>query len=300
MKKILLTVAAILCLLELTVLPLGLKLYAQDTTNIDPYQYFPAYVGNRWVYEGGNHGLGSWSVSKDSIDLQDSSRYINPSPDGAYYKIDKNYNVFFAPNDGGGWLMYKLDAKVGDSWRLNPEYSNIAAKVRDISPGYVFGKLTTIKTIDYYILTRGDTVITEYSISDYWERLAYGFGVLSWENGAEEPDYLVGCRINGVNYGTLVGVEENPIIPSEYVLYQNYPNPFNPSTTTSFSLPEYSYVVIKVFDILGREVKKIVSDYFIAGKHSVEFNAGNLPSGIYFYQLITDKTTKTMKMLLQK
>ncbi|MFA3784084.1 T9SS type A sorting domain-containing protein [Melioribacteraceae bacterium 4301-Me] len=139
-------------------------------------------------------------------------------------------------------------------------------------------------------------------IEEYWTEK---FGKFSSQNYDRTViDNLQGCVIDGIVYGdtsfTLVSVEDESEIPNNFYLSQNYPNPFNPSTTTSFSLPEYSYVVIKVFDILGREVKKIVSDYFIAGKHSVEFNAGNLSSGIYFYQLITDKTTKTMKMLLQK
>lgn len=68
MKKILLIAVAMLCLTNL-------KFYAQDTTNLDPYQYFSAYVGNRWVYEGYSP-LGSWTVVKDSIDLQDSSRFV--------------------------------------------------------------------------------------------------------------------------------------------------------------------------------------------------------------------------------
>jgi len=164
----------------------------------------------------------------------------------------------------------------------------------------VFGKSTIVKTIGFYLLTRGDTIITENSILQYWEKLAYGFGLISREDGATQPYLLRGCRIDGVTYGT-VDVEEEPnIIPSEYILYQNYPNPFNPSTTISFSIPNYSRVIVKVFDILGRDVQEIVNDYFYPGKHSVKFNANNLTSGVYFYQIVTNKTTKTMKMILQK
>ncbi len=174
------------------------------------------------------------------------------------------------------------------------------AKVREIYQGYIFGKLTTIKVIDLFLLTRGDTVITEYSMLQYWEKLAYGFGLISREDGATQPFLLRGCRINGVTYGTVDVEEEHKIIPSEFILYQNYPNPFNPSTTISFSIPEYSHVVIKVFDILGREVQEITNDNFYSGKYQIIFDAGNLSSGIYFYQLITNKTTKTIKMILQK
>ena len=132
------------------------------------------------------------------------------------------------------------------------------------------------------------------------QKLAYGFGLISKENYVLQPYLLRGCRINGVTYGT-VGVEEYPQnIPSEFVLYQNYPNPFNPSTTISFSIPRYSHVTIKVFDLLGREIQDLANDYFSPGTYKVEFNERNLSSGIYFYQLITSKTTRTLKMILQK
>ncbi|KAF0153766.1 MAG: hypothetical protein FD188_3350, partial [Ignavibacteria bacterium] len=117
---------------------------------------------------------------------------------------------------------------------------------------------------------------------------------------ATQPMLLRGCRINGITYGTVDLKEETQILPSEFVLYQNYPNPFNPSTTISFSLPNYSQVIVKVFDILGREIQEIVNDSFNPGKHSVKFNANNLTSGVYFYRFSSNKTTKTMKMILQK
>jgi hypothetical protein len=268
---------------------------------LDPYKFFPANVGDRWEYTmaGGDQ---IYTVVRDSIDPKDSSRFVffyDPPPYyGANYRIDKNHNVFYIPQFSN-WYIYKLAARVDEWWIVRAEEYK-AAKVLDISQAYVFGKLTTIKTIGFYLLTRGDTVITENSILQYWEKLAYGFGLISREDGATQPFLLRGCRINGVTYGT-VDVEEEPkTIPYEFVLYQNYPNPFNPSTTISFSIPNYSRVVVKVFDILGREIQEIVNDYFYPGKHSLKFNASNLTSGVYFYQIVTNKTTRTMKMILQK
>ncbi len=90
------------------------------------------------------------------------------------------------------------------------------------------------------------------------------------------------------------------VLPKEFKLEQNYPNPFNPTTTITFSIPNYSRVVLKIFDILGREIKVLTDGYFDGGEYKVEFNANNLSSGVYFYQLITNNTRRTMKMILQE
>ncbi len=89
-------------------------------------------------------------------------------------------------------------------------------------------------------------------------------------------------------------------IPNKYSLSQNYPNPFNPSTTISFSLPSKSFVTLKVYDILGREIVTIVSEEMPAGRYSKQWNAANLSSGIYFYRLQAGSYTETKKMILLK
>jgi hypothetical protein len=89
-------------------------------------------------------------------------------------------------------------------------------------------------------------------------------------------------------------------VPTEYALYQNYPNPFNPSTTIEFDIPERTNVKLVVYDILGREVETLIDKELEPGKYKLNFNATNLPSGVYFYTLRTPKFTKTNKMLLIK
>lgn len=80
----------------------------------------------------------------------------------------------------------------------------------------------------------------------------------------------------------------------------NYPNPFNPTTKISFSFPQKSQVKLKVFDVLGREIQILADGVYEAGKYEVEFNATNLPSGVYFYNLTTGSNSITKKMLLIK
>ncbi|HZH71072.1 MAG TPA: right-handed parallel beta-helix repeat-containing protein [Mariniphaga sp.] len=98
------------------------------------------------------------------------------------------------------------------------------------------------------------------------------------------------------------GVEDKgkkeKIIPTEYTLFQNYPNPFNPVTIIRYDIPKAGNVELKVYDILGREVKVLVNEIKSAGRYEVEFNASDLASGIYIYRIQTPDFTKSQKMIL--
>jgi hypothetical protein len=95
-------------------------------------------------------------------------------------------------------------------------------------------------------------------------------------------------------------IENGKNIVDSYILLQNYPNPFNPSTIIKYELPERNFVTIKVYDVLGNEIATLVNEEKPAGSYEVEFDAANLPSGIYFYQLQTEGYIETKKMLLLK
>jgi len=83
-----------------------------------------------------------------------------------------------------------------------------------------------------------------------------------------------------------------------FILYQNYPNPFNPSTTIEFDLSSKSMVTLKIFNVLGEEVSTLVSEWLPAGSYSYEWDASNLPSGVYLYLLETAGFVETRKMVL--
>jgi len=101
---------------------------------------------------------------------------------------------------------------------------------------------------------------------------------------------------------------DNSFIPDDFILYQNYPNPFNPSTTINWHSPVGSWITIKLYDVLGREIETIVDGYYDAGNHSTLYIINStLPSGVYFYQLkVVDNSTgnvvykDTKKMMLMK
>lgn len=102
-------------------------------------------------------------------------------------------------------------------------------------------------------------------------------------------------------YSTLVSTNENfSSFPEKYSLLQNYPNPFNPATTIKYSLLERSYVTIKVFNVLGREIKSMVNMSQSSGFYSVVFDGSDLASGVYFYHLSAGKYSETRKFVIQK
>ena len=92
----------------------------------------------------------------------------------------------------------------------------------------------------------------------------------------------------------------DPKFSIDYHLYQNYPNPFNPSTHIEFSIPEYTYVNLSIYDILGNLVATLVSEGKSAGNYKIAFDASNIPSGLYFYKIITSDYNATKKMILLK
>jgi len=103
-----------------------------------------------------------------------------------------------------------------------------------------------------------------------------------------------------VGYKPLSVKEENGIIASNYSLSQNYPNPFNPSTSIRFSIPVSGQVSLKIFDVLGREVKTLLNEEKHAGTYTVSFDMRNLSSGIYFYRLQAGNFMESKKMILMK
>ncbi len=99
--------------------------------------------------------------------------------------------------------------------------------------------------------------------------------------------------------GIIIGVDEE-FIPTEFVLEQNYPNPFNPSTTIKFSVPKAGIYSLRVFNVLGQEVAKVLNGELNVGTHEATFNASALGSGVYFYNLTGNDVSITKKMMLIK
>lgn len=182
--------------------------------------------------------------------------------------------------------------------------------------GKVYSIDTLTKRVEY---VQGDTQLT------HSQPLNFSGDTLFWRFVYEAPDtittdtiYSVGNSTNGDgiptdadqwNFGSkfAITIYDSPIsVQDEFIaggfeLYQNYPNPFNPGTLISWRSPKSGWQTIKLYDSMGREIETIVSGYYEAGSHSELFIVNSeLPSGIYYYRLESDKVSITRKMLLLK
>ena len=110
---------------------------------------------------------------------------------------------------------------------------------------------------------------------------------------------LLKASIEALNGVTYIDYPENAI-PDDYQLSQNYPNPFNPTTKIKFSVPQSSHVRLTVYDILGKEVARLVDSEMNTGSHEIQWNATNMASGVYFYRMEAGDFVTIKKMLLMK
>ena len=119
--------------------------------------------------------------------------------------------------------------------------------------------------------------------------------------GSTDTDIINNMNAAESKYQTLTDVKLiDGLVPENYDLVQNYPNPFNPVTNIEFTIKERGFISLTIFDALGRAVNKLVHEELSAGNYSFKFDASDLPSGIYYYNLTTDKFNKTKKMVLLK
>jgi hypothetical protein len=109
--------------------------------------------------------------------------------------------------------------------------------------------------------------------------------------------WVLMARIAGWD-GVVTSANENTTTPNDFILYQNYPNPFNPSTVIGYRLPVIGFVNLKVYDVLGNIIAALVNEWKPAGLYEVEFDASELSSGVYFYQLRSNGFISVKRMLI--
>lgn len=146
-----------------------------------------------------------------------------------------------------------------------------------------------------------------------WEKVGFvqGHGTTTYEHSYNFRDDVgkinsdvISYRLKQIDfngsYDYSTEVQINKTAPSDFSLKQNFPNPFNPSTQISFSVPQTSHILLKVYDTNGREVATLINQNKVAGNYAVDFNASSLASGIYYYTITAGSYTATKKMILMK
>ncbi|MBN2424598.1 MAG: T9SS type A sorting domain-containing protein [Calditrichaceae bacterium] len=202
------------------------------------------------------------------------------------------YNFYNSPwflsNGGGFYHLYYNGSEwvIADTAFANQSVFTFESNASTIFAGTETGMFST------------------YDYGKNWNDINNGMGNKCVNNLFVTEDYLIASTTNGVwkrhlSEITSIGkTESNKIFPQEFSLSQNYPNPFNPTTLINYQLPVANDVKLIVYDVLGREVIKLVNQKQKAGRYSVLFNAKNLASGVYIYRLKTGSMERSRKMLL--
>jgi hypothetical protein len=175
-------------------------------------------------------------------------------------------------------------SKVNLTWKNNSTRSKgtyIQRKTGDVNSTNQFQTIDSVNSNSYT-----DTHVQAGS--------TYTYRVYVYNDFAES-DYS-----NSKSVVVVVTAVESDKLPTEFRLHQNYPNPFNPSTKITFALPKTSHVVLTIVDALGRVQAVLVDGEKPAGTYTAEWNAANVPSGIYFYRLQAGQFVETKKMILLK
>ena len=231
------------------------------------------------------------------------------------------YTGFEIPSLPGDSLIIKVeDADAGDTpfnmavVRIKPSKSITISKISTWYPGFDPGNRVSIEWTYFDV----DTMDLHYSLSSSDTLIPISLGIPNSDTDysnfkvPDAPGDTLRFRVSDSNDPDVYGESEPFYIPlstssdedlsgiTNFQLHQNYPNPFNPTTVINYQLPVSERVQLKVFDTVGREVSLLVDQVQPAGSYTVTFDAGDLPSGIYLYQLSTQSVTFTKKMTLIK
>lgn len=215
---------------------------------------------------------------------------------------------------GRGKIINVSKDGLNDAWTFQANQSSSLWDSKDqCKPAfYVAANVGINYNIIDSLLNYSDTLTSSLYTAASWQTFSNAF---SFAKSAMDSNYSVNTSadttlslakdslesaINGLKNITTGIANLGLDIPKSFLLNQNYPNPFNPSTAISYQLSAFSHVTLKIFDILGNEVSTLVNENQRAGYYKINFNAGNLSSGVYFYRLQAGNFVSSKKMIVLK
>ncbi len=311
----------------------GVFLTTDDGMDWNPLSSFCA------SYQGFNGGISALVVTDTTIFISNNN-YVDFSTDNgaswteldsvhsntpiyALTMLDTNLiagaggsGIFRSSNNGISWTQVDSGLTNDTVWALASNDSDVFAGTQN----GIF--LSTHAGASWAQINKGQSFSSAFALTVSGENLyacTDAGAYMSTDNGSSwtaEPglsksDIIGIAASNNILFAaTPVGVwkyqlsptavEGHNSLPERFSLEQNYPNPFNPTTTINYQLSMNNVVTLKVYDVLGREVKMLVSEHQTAGNYSVTFNASSLPSGVYFYRLEAATFTETKKLMVLK
>ncbi len=237
--------------------------------------------GSNWVLQGS----GTFS-DLYSVNTQSSQNGWSVGNDGVILKYIKDSDSAVLPVELSGFEVNQKGNSIELNWQTATEVNNKGFEIeRKFSSDWI--------TIGFRIGNGTTTSPVKYIYKDDLNNISHSGNIIY---RLKQIDY------NGTyKYSKEISVNFNSV-PEEYSLLQNYPNPFNPTTVIKYSVKENTQVVLKVFDILGREVSTLINEEKQPGAYTVNFDAAaaGLSSGTYFYTIKAGNFVQTKKMLLLK
>jgi len=243
------------------------------------------YPGSNFVYRTSNSGLNWISLPNfPGLNYIDGFFFINK--DTGWYTIENPENIFYYTNDGLNWtsiLMSYFYNYLSEIWFVNSNTgwigTTLSQKIfKTTDGGNTWGTQNINGTSSY-----GGPIFFIDSVTGWvqtsWNKLAHT------TNG--------GGPITTVNNLTLN-------IPDNFILYQNFPNPFNATTNINFFNNKKSFIIIKIYNITGKEIETLTNKEYKPGEYSLKWDANNYSSGVYFYRIEAGDFTNVKKMILIK
>jgi M6 family metalloprotease-like protein len=274
--------------------------------------YWNNHYASKWVDVG---PTGQWSITRNCMGDEtdpfnigynelltpwsNPSSYINGTTNISMKLLDNNTVKIYSSIDSALSLPPSKPQNLKLTIANNHPVLTWEANIESDLAGYnIYRTENGLFTELIGYVTKKYRTFTDYSANTSIPSDNYGYTIKAKDNSA-----LLSVSSDKVSIMALapkisVGSEEK--MPSEYILEQNHPNPFNPTTLLNYSVKEAGLVKIKVYDVLGSEIAELVNEIKEAGYHSVEFNASNLPSGVYIYTLQVNGYYASQKMLLLK
>ncbi len=283
-------------------------IFAGSTTSVG--------AGNFDVYLVKTDSVGTqqWSKTYGGVDLEEAFA-MDATSDGGYILAG-----FTSGSGAGGRDFYLIKTDNNGNLQWNKTFgfahNDDASSVKQTTDGgYIIAGSTVTTVTQQKQFTDGYVVKTDASGNKVWDQLYgssnnEGFADVQLSSGgryvlvgnttsySKDSDvYFLKIAEQGGVTGILPGIQT---VPESFELSQNYPNPFNSQTIIQYVLKSNSFVTLKIYDVLGREVATIIDGQQAAGIHVVHFDANKLATGIYYYRLSTAQFSRVRKMLLVK
>ncbi|MDP3147586.1 MAG: GLUG motif-containing protein [Ignavibacteria bacterium] len=269
--------------------------------------YIGSYVNNLWDSEASNQTTATGATAKTTAQMKTRSTFTSAGWDANTWYMDAGINDGYPylswQNPGGSPLPVELvsfsvnvvEDKVVLKWQTETEVNNYGFEIErspSPTPSQSEGASETPLRGDWgavgFVQGRGNSNSPkQYSFIDpnpQSGKVQYRLKQIDFDGKFEYSNTF----------------DVNVEIPERFSLAQNFPNPFNPVTTINYQLPKSGSVTLKIFDILGNEVKTLVNEQKEKGRYTVQFDASSLASGMYVYQLRANDYTSTKKMILIK